>query len=160
LAVDIRILKANDTAMPDIALLMEEMQAHYGVACPPRVDIIAGLRDKPQGSELLVAEQDGKILGFCSFSPIYPGPGLRPGIFLKELYVSGASRGQGVGRSLMRELALFARQRGLSRIDWTADAQNDRLLSFYDEIGGMRKTEKLYYRLDGEALAMLGDEQR
>jgi ribosomal protein S18 acetylase RimI-like enzyme len=159
LAVNIRMVKADDTAMHEIAVLMEEMQAHYGVACPPRADIVAGLRDKPQGAELLVAEQLGRALGFCSFSPIYPGPGLKPGLFLKELYVSGASRGQGVGRALMRELAAFARQRGLSRIDWTADAQNERLLSFYDEIGGMRKSEKLFYRLDGEALDRLGDER-
>lgn len=56
----------------------------------------------------------------------------------------------------MRALAGLAKSRGLSRIDWTADPDNERLLAFYDEIGGLRKTDKLFYRLDGEALDKLG----
>lgn len=154
----IRLLQEEDDALPQLAALMEEMQAHYEVPCPPRGEIIAGLQARPQGAEILVAERDGSVIALCAFSAIYPGPGLKPGIFLKELYVGRMHRGLGIGRALMRELAAFAGRQGLSRIDWTADAQDDRLLAFYDEIGGVAKPDKLFYRLDGEALAKLGIE--
>ncbi|MBB4348195.1 GNAT family N-acetyltransferase [Aliirhizobium cellulosilyticum] len=157
-AARIRLLQDHDAALPRLAVLIEEMQAHYEVPCPARAEIIAGLQARPQGAEILVAEREESVIALCAFSAIYPGPGLNPGIFLKELYVGRTSRGLGVGRSLMRELAALAGRRGLSRIDWTADAQDDRLLAFYDEIGGVAKPEKLFYRLDGEALARLGDE--
>lgn len=156
MTMEIRLLEANDQALPALAALMEEMQAHYGVACPPREDIISGLASMPLGAEILLAEENGAVLGFAAYSGIYPGPGLKPGIFLKELYVGNNSRGQGLGRSLMRALASLAKSRGLSRIDWTADPDNERLLAFYDEIGGTRKTDKLFYRVDGEALDKLG----
>ena len=153
----IRLLQADDAAFPALAALMEEMQAHYRVACPPRAEIVAGLEAMPPGAEILVAEEHRSVLGFAAFSPIYPGPGLKPGIFLKELYVSGSQRGRGLGRALMQKLAGLAKERGLARIDWTAEAQNTRLLSFYEELGGAPKPDKVFFRLDGEALARLAD---
>jgi ribosomal protein S18 acetylase RimI-like enzyme len=151
----IRLLQANDAAFPALAALMEEMQAHYRVACPPCAEIIAGLEAMPPGAEILVAEEHGSVLGFAAFSAIHPGPGLKPGIFLKELYVSGSQRGRGLGRALMQKLASLAKERELTRIDWTAKAENTRLLSFYEELGGARKPDKVFFRLDGEALARL-----
>lgn len=151
----IRLLLTNDPALPALAALMEEMQAHYQVPCPPRAEIIAGLNTMPPGAEILVVEENDAILGFAAFSGIYPGPGLKPGIFLKELFVSASQRSRGWGRELTRALATLARERGLARIDWTADPENAKLLDFYDGLGGTRKLDKLFYRLDGEALEKL-----
>jgi ribosomal protein S18 acetylase RimI-like enzyme len=103
----------------------------------------------------MVAAEDDHVVAFCAFNEIYPGPGLEAGIFLKELYVAQSRRGFGLGRSLMRELAAIARQRQLTRIDWTADADDQRLLHFYDRLGATSKPEKLFYRLDGDALFSL-----
>lgn len=156
MTTNIRLLEADDRAEAGLVTLMQEMQAHYKVACPPPEEILEQLKARPDGAEILVAEDDGKVVGLCSFSAIFPGPGLKPGIFLKELYVGAPYRGRGVGRSLMRTLATLAGKRGLVRIDWTADAGNDRLLAFYDDIGGARKTDRFYYRLEGETLDALG----
>jgi hypothetical protein len=60
-----------------LAALMEEMQAHYRVPCPPRAAIVAGLDARPAGSEILIAAEE-KLFGFAAFSGIYPGPG--PGL--------------------------------------------------------------------------------
>ncbi|WP_425336316.1 N-acetyltransferase family protein [Sinorhizobium garamanticum] len=141
--------------MPALATLMQEMQAHYRVPCPPLSEIIAGLNSMPACAEILVCEDAGSVLGFVAFSGIYPGPGLKPGIFLKELYVTQSQRGQGLGRALMQALAALAKQRGLARIDWTADPENSRLLAFYDGVGGTRNPDKLFFRLDGDALEKL-----
>ncbi|CAO3433909.1 N-acetyltransferase family protein [Azospirillum endophyticum] len=138
-----------------LARLFEAMQAHYRVPCPPRPVIVADLRRLPPGNRILVAEADGVLAGFAAFAEIWPGPGLRKGLFLKELYVDDAHRGKGLGRGLVKALAALALAEGHSRVDWTADRSNSALLAFYDSTGARRESEKLYYRLTGEALADL-----
>ncbi len=139
-----------------LVALFTEMQAHYGVPCPPEEDIRQRLMTRPEGAEILVADIDGKISGFAAFSAIYPGPGLHAGLFLKELYVLAGQRGSGAGRALLRQLAVIALERGFKRVDWTADAENPRLLAFYEDLGAKPKPDKVFFRLDGEALLKLG----
>ncbi len=147
----IRPIAASDHEA--LAALMAEMQAHYGVPCPTSAEIRAGLAKRPQGVEILVAEWDGAMQGFAAAAAIYPGPGLASGLFLKELYVARDARGGGIGRALMRALAELALMRGHRRLDWTADAANPELLRFYESLGAVAQTEKIFFRLTGEALA-------
>lgn len=152
----IRALEPRDHGA--LAALMAEMQAHYRVPTPPAETILAGLAELPPGVEILVAERAGALLGFASACPLYPGPGLRSGFFLKELYVAEAARGAGIGRELMRALAGLAVERGHGRLDWTADADDERLLRFYESLGGAPLPKKLFFRLTGQALDELAGE--
>ena len=149
---EIAIRLAQPEDLPALAALMVEMQGHYAVPCPPLADIIAGLAALPAGVDILVAAKDGAILGFASACNLYPGPGLKSGFFLKELYVADAARGSGLGRALMQALAELAIERGHRRIDWTADVDDGPLLRFYESFGAVPQTKKLFYRLTGEAL--------
>ncbi len=146
----IRLLEPPDHGA--LAALMVEMQAHYGVPCPPFEEILNGLANLPDGVEVLVAVQEGVVLGFASACNIYPGPGLRTGFFLKEIYVAEAARGVGLGRKLMQALAGLAIKRGHKRLDWTADIDDTALLRFYESLGAVAQTKKVFYRLTGEAL--------
>ncbi len=76
---------------PALARLFEEMQAHYQRPCPPLESVLRDLAALPPGVTILVAEVD-TVVGFAVFSPIYPGPGLSSGLFLKELFVSAPFR--------------------------------------------------------------------
>ena len=149
----VRLCEAADH--PALAGMMAEMQAHYRVPCPADAEIRVGLANRPAGTELLVAEHDGALVGFAAFSAIYPGPGLRPGVFLKEIYVVQAARGLGAGKALLAELARLALARGLGRIDWTAARDDERLLRFYEGLGATPQPEKVFFRLTGEGLARL-----
>jgi GNAT superfamily N-acetyltransferase len=153
----IRVRLCAEADHPALAGVMAQMQAHYGVACPPDAEIRAGLANRPAGTELLVAEHDGAIVGFAAFSAIYPGPGLRPGFFLKEIYVAEAARGLGAGKALLAELARLALARGFGRIDWTAARDDERLLRFYESLGAKQLPEKVFFRLTGEGLARLAE---
>jgi ribosomal protein S18 acetylase RimI-like enzyme len=150
----VRAATSDDHAA--LAALFAQMQAHYAVPCPPLDEIVAGLASRPAGVELMVAERSGVLVGFAAFAAIYPGPGLKPGLFMKELYVAAGARGMGAGRALMRALAREAVSRRLSRIDWTADVDDVRLLAFYAALGGKPQPKKLFFRLTGEALDDLG----
>lgn len=136
-----------------LADLMVGMQTHYGVPCPDRADILARLAALPPGVEVLIAERGAELVGFAFAGSVFPGPGLKSGFFLKELYVAGSARGAGIGRALMRALADLALARGHARLDWTADAANPDLLRFYESLGAVAQTEKVFFRLTGEALA-------
>lgn len=153
----IQRLEQHSELLGEFAELLEEMQAHYDVPCPTRENILNGLKERPDASEIIIITEQGTILGFAAFSALYPGPYLQPGLFLKELYVRQRYRSRGLGQKLLAHLAQLAVERGLSRIDWTADANDDRLLRFYDNIGGTQKPEKIFYRLDGEALKRLAN---
>lgn len=153
----LRVRLCEEADHPALAGVMAQMQAHYRVPCPPDTEIRAGLANRPAGAELLVAEQGGALVGFAAFSAIYPGPGLRPGCFLKEIYVAEAARGLGAGKALLAELARLALARGLGRIDWTAARDNERLLRFYEGLGATQQPEKVFFRLTGEGLARLAE---
>jgi ribosomal protein S18 acetylase RimI-like enzyme len=147
--LEIRPFTQDD--IPQLVLLFQEMQRHYGVPVPPADEIGASLEVLPTGAEILVAEA-AVIMGFLAFSPVFPGPGLRPGLFMKELFVSERARGRGVGKTLLRELARIALERGCARIDWTADAGNERLMRFYTELGGQAQEKRVFFRLSADAL--------
>jgi GNAT superfamily N-acetyltransferase len=142
---------------PALARLMTEMQAHYRVPCPSDAEIRAGLAGRPAGAEFLVAEEGGGLVGFAAFAAIYPGPGLRAGFFLKELYVAETARGLGAGRRLMADLARLALAQGFGRVDWTAARDDVRLLRFYESLGASPQPEKVFFRLSGEGLRRLAE---
>ena len=150
--LDVRLMVAADVEAT--AALFREMQAHYCVPCPAFSEIVAKLAKLPEGVNVLVAA-DPAIIGFAALGAIFPGPGLNPGLFLKELFVSAQARGQGIGTKLMHAAAHLAMERGFARLDWTADREDVGLLKFYADLGAAEQSEKVFYRLSGQALTDL-----
>lgn len=150
----IAVRRMGSEDVPGTAALFQEMQAHYRVACPPLDEVTARLAKLPDGVSVLVATDPG-VIGFAAVGAIFPGPGLKPGLFLKDLFVSAGARGGGAGTALMRAVAQMAVERGFARLDWTADPSNARLLSFYGAAGAVEQSEKVFFRLTGQALARL-----
>jgi ribosomal protein S18 acetylase RimI-like enzyme len=58
----------------------------------------------------------------------------------------------------MRALAGIARSRGCVRIDWTTERDNLQAQAAYKALGAAILDEKIYYRLDAEAIACLAEE--
>jgi len=71
---------------------------------------------------------------------------------MKDLFVIAEERGGGVGKDLLSHLAKIGVARGCLRLDWTAESSNPEALAYYDRLGAARVAEKVYYRLDGDAL--------
>ena len=83
----------------------------------------------------------------------------RPGIFVEDLFVTEAARGQGVGRLLLARLAALARERGCASLslvvlDWNPAR------AFYDRLGFAEASGWLPYRMTGAALERLAAEDR
>ncbi len=150
--LDVRLMVAADVEAT--AALFREMQAHYCVPCPAFSEIVAKLAKLPVGVDVLVAV-DQTVVGFAALSAIFPGPGLNPGLFLKELFVSAQARGKGIGTALMHAAARTAVERGFARLDFTANRVDLGLLKFYGDLGAAEQSEKVFYRLSGESLTDL-----
>lgn len=92
------------------------------------------------------------MVGFASYSFLWPAAGVTRSVFLKELYVVEASRRYGTGRLLINELCRIALETGCSRVEWHTDTDNPNAQRFYATLGVPVDDSKLFYRLDGAAL--------
>jgi GNAT superfamily N-acetyltransferase len=146
--MQIRHAKQGDEA--ELAWLLEDHERHYGTEIRPGAGAegAAWLLRQPAGGTLcLVAERDGKLLGFAILNPYFPGPRLTRGLYLKELYVGERARSQGVGEKLIAAIRALARKRGDTRVLWTTGEHNTAAQKFYDRLG-MRRENKVYYVMD------------
>lgn len=137
--------------------LFQEMAGHYfpDRSCSQSdaaAYVVERLNAHP-GCEVLIAWRDGAPLGFAAFSMLFPANGLEAQIFLRGLFVTGRARSQGIGERLLRATASLTIERGCSRMDWTTATSNPDAMALYDRLVGQRLDEKVYYRLEGDALA-------
>jgi GNAT superfamily N-acetyltransferase len=107
--------------------------------------------------EALLAFVDGEPAGVAVFHTRFSTWLGRPGIYLEDLFVVEAARGQGVGRRLMARLAAVAVERGWGRIDFHVLDWNP-TRNFYHRLGMEHLGEWLRYGADEAALRRLAAE--
>lgn len=102
-----------------------------------------------------IAELDGRVVGiavwFFNFST-WTG---RHGLYLEDLFVDQAVRGQGVARLLFRALAAEAKAHDCVRIDWAVLDWNELGKGLYRRLGARHNATWEPWRLDGDALDAL-----
>src|SRR5438874_1873158 len=130
--------------LPHEVVATEELlrQALFGPR-PFAEVIIATLGDEPVGFALF----------FHNFSTFL---GL-PGIYLEDLFVRPAARGQGVGRQLLIHLARLARERGCGRLEWAVLDWNEPAMKFYRGLGAKPMDEWTVFRLTRDGIARLAN---
>jgi GNAT superfamily N-acetyltransferase len=106
-------------------------------------------------AETLIAEADGKAVGFALFFHNYSTFLARPGIYLEDLFVLETHRGEGIGRALLMRLAAIAVERDCGRLEWAVLDWNRDAIGFYERLGAKPNTEWTVYRLTGDALTSL-----
>jgi GNAT superfamily N-acetyltransferase len=106
-----------------------------------------------------IAEWDGKPVGFALWFYTYSTFQGRHGIWLEDLYVDPALRGKGIGKALLQHLAQRCVTEGLGRFEWWVLDWNEPSIAFYKSQGGVMQDEWTKVRVEGEALARLGQRQ-
>jgi GNAT superfamily N-acetyltransferase len=110
--------------------------------------------DRPY-AEVVLAEDDGRPVGFALFFHNFSTFLGRPGIYLEDLFVLPERRGQGIGRMLLAHLARLAVERGCGRLEWAVLDWNKEAIKFYERLGARPNSDWTVYRLAGEALSGL-----
>src|SRR5262249_55450301 len=103
-------------------------------------------------AEVLLAEDEGRVVGFALFFPDYSTFLARPGIYLEDLFVEPEYRGRGHGKALLAALARLGLERGCGRLEWSVLNWNEPALRFYRALGAVPMDEWTVYRLTGDAL--------
>ncbi|RBQ16956.1 GNAT family N-acetyltransferase [Spongiactinospora rosea] len=151
---------ATPDHIPAMAELLEEMDRFYGGEPQDPADVRAGqirqaLFADPPAAYALLAWVNDRLAGIASYSFLWPAVGLTRSLYLKELYVAKSAQRQGAGTALMRALAKVATAHKCSRVEWTADADNDGARRFYERLGQEGLATKVFYRADIDAIGRL-----
>ena len=106
---------------------------------------------------MLIGEIDGTPAGFALFFHNYSTWLAKPGIYLEDLYVSPAARGEGLGKALLISLARLAVERNCGRLEWSVLDWNEPAIQFYRSLGAISMDEWTVNRVTGETLTNLAE---
>lgn len=156
--IAIRVATAADAAT--IVRLVRELAAFEGLADQVRMTIEDVLRDGFGARpcfECLLAEIGDQAVGMALYFQTYSTFEGCANIYLEDLYLAEAVRGQGLGKRMLARLAAVAVERGCRRLDLEVLDWNP-ARGFYDRLGFRHRQGWLPYRVDGEALGQLAAE--
>jgi GNAT superfamily N-acetyltransferase len=102
--------------------------------------------------EAVIARVAGAVAGFALYFHNFSTFIGRRGLFLEDLYVRPAFRGEGVGKGLLVHVARLAADRGCGRMEWSVLNWNRRAIGFYEALGARAINDWTVYRLDRAAL--------
>lgn len=155
------VRRATLADAPTIGVLIDAMDSYYlgqdvGRDTAASAAMAALAIESREGTRFLLAHDGGTPVGIACFAVIRPGRRLEGLVFLKDLFVVASHRGQGIGRQLMQNLAAYACQHGIGRIDLTTDARNTGAARLYAELGGAEPRKRMF-TFEGAALAALAE---
>ena len=155
----IRIQPATPADVPLVLALIRELAEYerltQEVVASESLLHEALFGERPAAEAVLAVAGDqpvGFALWFQTFSTFLA----RRGLYLEDLYVRPAWRGQGIGRALLGHLARVAVARGCGRIEWSVLDWNEPAIRFYRSLGARPMDEWTVFRITGDALASLG----
>ena len=129
--------------------VFEELEAEF------HLDQAAVARDLFGGAaqcELLLRQ--GEAVGVAVWFWTYRSFRAARGVYVEDLYVSPACRGQGGGKLLLAHLARIARAES-GYMEWRALDWNKPARDFYEGLGAVAQPEWIGYRLQDDALERL-----
>lgn len=86
-------------------------------------------------AEAIIAEWDGKTIGFALFFHNYSTFLTKPGLYLEDLFVLPAYRRRGIGTAMLRYLTKLATERDVGRFEWHVLDWNAPAIAFYEKMG-------------------------
>ncbi len=118
-------------------------------------DLEKNLFGQKSNAHVLLAELQGRRVGFAIYFLNFSTFLGKPGLYLEDLFVVPEARGHGVGKKLLAHLAALTQERDYGRLDWSVLDWNKPALDFYESIGAKPLGDWITYRLQGDALKAL-----
>jgi phosphinothricin acetyltransferase len=137
-----RVLSIRDARESDVPTITE-LYNRLGVGTINSYDLtpvseanrLAWLRDiEKAGHALLVAELDGKVVGYAGYFAFKQKAGYRHTVE-HTIYLNETAQGQGIGKALMGELLTRAERGGIHLMIALINATNTVSLGFHEKLG-------------------------
>ena len=142
----------------DIARLVRELAEYEKLAheaCAGAADFAAALFGERPRAYAMMAEVDGRAVGFALWFYNFSTFLGRPGLYVEDVFVEPTHRGLGIGKALFRALAARAVAEGCGRMEWWVLDWNAPAIGFYRGMGAVAMSDWTVQRLSGEALVAL-----
>lgn len=156
--LELRLATADD--VPTILSFIQQL-ADYEKLSDQVVATEQKLRDSlfadTPYAEVVLANYQGKDVGFALFFHNYSTFLAKPGIYLEDLFVEPACRGVGVGKALITYLAKLAVERDCGRLEWSVLDWNQPAIDFYQSLGAVMLHDWRINRVTGATLAQMAE---
>jgi GNAT superfamily N-acetyltransferase len=118
-----------------------------------------GLFGDPPMAHAILAFVDGEPAGYATYFFTFASMQDRRGLWLDDLFVVPAFRGQGIGRAIMAHVADIARRHACGKMEWIVLDWNENAIEFYHRLGAKMLSDWKICRFDGAQIArILGQE--
>lgn len=145
-------------ATPGTLSLLEEALRHLArdLDDPYRMDserLAAALfGPHPACYGALAIGREEALQGAALYAPVTSTAAGRTGVYVSDLWVAGAARGQAIGPALLEHVAARARQLWDARfLRLVSYRTNDQARRFYKRLGFVEKPDELVLQLGGDA---------
>ena len=158
MAYQLTVREAKSADVPAIALLIREFAEFEKLSqwCEvTETDLHEAVFGEQSFVRALVAMDGNRYVGYALYFPIFKSFRGERSVFLEDLYVTPDLRGNGLGLVMLREVAVYARKRGFTRLDWQALKWNEAAINFYKNLGAETDDENLDFRLRDAAFEEL-----
>ena len=109
----------------------------------------------PKYVDAILAELEGKAVGFAIFFHNYSTFLTKPGIYLEDIFVLPEYRRQGIGKALLTRVAQIAVERDCGRVEWSVLDWNISAQTFYRNMGADILEDWRICRVNGDNLIKL-----
>jgi GNAT superfamily N-acetyltransferase len=161
LASPIQIRHSSVEDVPLILSFIRELAEYEGLlhdVVATEEQLRATLFGPKPAAEVVIAYEADQPVGFALFFHNYSTFLAQRGLYLEDLYVKPEARGKGVGKKLLLDLAQLAVDRGCGRMEWWVLDWNESAIQFYKNLGARPMDEWTVFRLTGDDLVRLGEE--
>lgn len=118
-------------------------------------DFAAALFGASPRAHALIVEIGDEPVALCVWYRTFSTFTARHGLWVEDVFVDPAHRGQGIGRAIFRHLARLAKAEGGARLEWNVLDWNDSAIAAYRAMGARGLEQWTMQRVDGEALDAL-----
>lgn len=131
------IVKKLETYTPEVAARVRELLIQLSRSGKDKGEIPREWFEDVISSpyhDLLIAEEDGKILGIATLS-ILMGPGIRKNAYLEDFVTDSTVRGKGIGSALWQAMLDWAAEKGCKDLEFTCGHGRESAQEFYKHHG-------------------------
>ncbi len=131
------IVKKLETYTPEVATRVRELLIQLSRSGKDKGEISREWFEDVISSpyhDLLIAEEDGKILGIATLS-ILMGPGIRKNAYLEDFVTDNTIRGKGIGSALWQAMLEWAAEKGCKDLEFTCGHGRESAQEFYKHHG-------------------------
>lgn len=140
---DLSFRRAQERDFAAVRGLAEQLAAHIEEPPPPLTleRYLAFYVHDHAPMHLVLAERSDRVVGMIAWVLNHELYSARACVYVSDIAVHAAARGQGVGKALMAQAKAWGCAQGVAKLGWDVWKHNDTAMSFYARIGASIDSE-------------------